>query len=334
MDKDSEKSAPTILDKFEQFSKIFATVLVPLVLAIGGWIIQTTVEHDKQQAAIIQADRQSALERDRTEQQRTIDQQRVSLEYVKIAKEILTNSKEVPVELARWSWQLLNDVAPTKFDPEDLKKLIERNDRIPAPAASPVALTAGPIDLNGFVIFVNRTRIERRDGKSFSRTVGSYYVTYQGEKLPDLGGATVEREGPGDNSMSGVLNHRRLEAGIYPLFTHAGAGNKYRTFGFAEPGSLQVPPWPALRLENTGNRSGILLHPAAGYLTNVGTINLSKPLAGPVDDIDFEDSRARVISVIQAMKDKLGNGFPSSNNQLIQNAWIVIADESQDSAAK
>jgi hypothetical protein len=69
MDKD-EKSAPTILDKFEQFSKIFATVLVPLVLAIGGWIIQTTVEHDKQEAAKIQADRQSALERERTNQQR------------------------------------------------------------------------------------------------------------------------------------------------------------------------------------------------------------------------------------------------------------------------
>jgi|EndMetStandDraft_6_1072998.scaffolds.fasta_scaffold240826_1 hypothetical protein len=71
MDKD-EKSAPTILDKFEQFSKIFATVLVPLVLAIGGWIIQTTVEHDKQEAAKIQADRQSALERERTNQQRTV----------------------------------------------------------------------------------------------------------------------------------------------------------------------------------------------------------------------------------------------------------------------
>src|SRR6185369_12262839 len=125
MDKD-EKSAPTILDKFEQFSKIFATVLVPLVLAIGGWIIQTTVEHDKQEAAKIQADRQSALERERTHQQRTLEQQRVSLEYVKIAKEILT-AKEAPIELSRWSWLLLNDVAPTKFDREDLKKLIKRS---------------------------------------------------------------------------------------------------------------------------------------------------------------------------------------------------------------
>ena len=47
----------------------------------------------------------------------------------------------------------------------------------------------------------------------------------------------------------------------------------------------------------------------------------------------FEDSRARVISLIQAMKEKLGDGFPSSNNMVIPNAWIVLADDSQDSAA-
>ena len=70
--------------------------------------------------------------------------------------------------------------------------------------SAPVARAAAPVDLNGFVIFVNRTRMERRDGKPFARTVGSYHVTYQGEKLPDLEGTTVEREGPGDNSMSGV----------------------------------------------------------------------------------------------------------------------------------
>lgn len=200
--------------------------------------------------------------------------------------------------------------------------------------SAPVARAAAPVDLNGFVIFVNRTRMERRDGKPFARTVGSYYVTYQGEKLPDLEGTTVEREGPGDNSMSGVENHRRLEAGAYPLSTHGGAGDKYKTIGFAEPGGLQVRPWPALGLEDTGDRSGILLHPAAGYLMSIGTVNLSKPLAGAADDIDFEDSRARVISLIEAMKTKLGSGFPSSNNMPIPNAWILIADESEDSAAK
>lgn len=330
--KSDRQSSPTVLDKLEQFSKIFATVLVPLILAIGGWAIQATIEHDKQAAAIIQANRQSALERDRTEQQRRIDQERVSLEYVKIAKEILTNTKDVPIELTRWSWQLLNNVSPTKFDPEDLKKLIERNDKIPTPVISPIPRSVVP-DLNGFVIFVQRSRTERREDKNFSRTVGTYYVTYEGEKLPNLEGATAEREGPGDNSRNGVLARRRLQAGAYPLFTHAGADNKYRTLGFAEPGGLQVRPWPALRLEETGDRGGILLHPAAGFLMSVGTINLSKPLNGPTDDIDFQDSRARVIALIEAMKANMRGNFPSTNNVRIQNAWIVIADELDDSAA-
>ena len=67
---------------------------------------------------------------------------------------------------------------------------------------------------------------------------------------------------------------------------------------------------------------------------SIGTVNLSKPLAGAADDIDFEDSRARVISLIEAMKAKLGSGFPSSNNMPIPNAWILIADKFHNSAAK
>lgn len=109
------------LDQLEQIAKITATVLVPVVLAIGGWIIQTTIETDKQRATQILSD-----------QQRAVDKERVSLEYVKIAKEVLTASdKALPKELTRWSWKLLNDVSPTKFDAEDLTRLIEGNERIP-----------------------------------------------------------------------------------------------------------------------------------------------------------------------------------------------------------
>jgi Fungal chitosanase of glycosyl hydrolase group 75 len=121
-----EKKSPTVLDQIEQVAKISATVALPLIVAIGGWIIQTAIEDDKQRAAQIQADQQSAL-----------DQQRVSLEYVKIAMGILTSENaKIPKELTRWSWLLLNDQSPKKFDPEDLKKLIERDDRIPAPSTS------------------------------------------------------------------------------------------------------------------------------------------------------------------------------------------------------
>lgn len=118
---------PTVLDKIEQMTKILATIALPLIVAIGGWIIQTTIEDNKTRTAQMQAVQQQAL-----------DQQRVSLEYVKIAMGILTSeSPKIPKELTRWSWQLLDEQSPKKFDPADLKKLIERDDRIPTAASTP-----------------------------------------------------------------------------------------------------------------------------------------------------------------------------------------------------
>jgi hypothetical protein len=117
------KSPPTALDNVEQLAKIFATAAIPVIVALGGWAIQTTIEKDKERAAEIQRRQQSALDKDK-----------ISLEYVKLAKDILTSSeKGIPMELTKWSWQLIDGVSPVKFDPEDLRKLIARNDRIPAP---------------------------------------------------------------------------------------------------------------------------------------------------------------------------------------------------------
>src|SRR5262245_11462675 len=114
------------LDKFEQAAKIFATTMIPIIVALGGWMIQTTIEHDKERAAKIQQDLQSALDKDK-----------ISLEYVKIAKEILTSSEQkIPKELTTWSWKLLDGVSPIKFDKDALNRLIEREDRIPPPAPS------------------------------------------------------------------------------------------------------------------------------------------------------------------------------------------------------
>jgi lysozyme family protein len=127
---DNGQATPTTLDRLEQVAKIFATVAIPIVVAIGGWIIQTTVEHDKERAAQIQQEQQSAIDKDK-----------ISLEYVKIAKDILTSTDNVPPELTTWSWRLLDGVSPVKFAREDLDRLIKRQERIPAPAASPGALT-------------------------------------------------------------------------------------------------------------------------------------------------------------------------------------------------
>jgi len=123
----SEEKSPTLLDQIEQIAKIGATVLVPVVLAVGGWVIQTSIERDKEQAAQILS-----------EQQRAADREKISLEYVKIAKEILTSDKQVPKVLTKWSWQLIDKVSPRPFDPQDLKSLIEGNEKIPV-AASPSA---------------------------------------------------------------------------------------------------------------------------------------------------------------------------------------------------
>jgi hypothetical protein len=84
-------------------------------------------------------------------QQQALDRQRVSLEYVKIAMGILTSeSAKIPKELTRWSWQLLNEQSPKKFDPEDLKKLIDRDDRIPTPIVSTPGLPIANVNLTFF----------------------------------------------------------------------------------------------------------------------------------------------------------------------------------------
>jgi hypothetical protein len=319
----NEGRGPTYLDKIEQASKILATALIPVIIAIGGWIIQTTIEKDKERAAQISSNQQSAA-----------DKEKVSLEYVKLAKEILTSEKQPPKELTKWSWRLIDQVSPRHFDPEDLDHVIEGNVKIPSPPANSERLRqrswATPSNLDGFVISVLRARTERRSGSAFSRTIGYYHVFFDGQQLAGLDGMTVERQGPGDNSPAGAANHRRLEAGVYPLYTSG--GDRYRTYGYADPGGLSVRPWPAIRIEDTGDRAGIIIHPAAGYLMSIGTINLSKPLAGPAADIDYADSRQRTIALIDAMKEKLGNNFPGTNNMLIQNAWIVIAGEPSETS--
>jgi len=101
------------LDNIEQGAKIFATAAIPVIIALGGWAIQATIEHDKEQ----------------------VDKDKISLEYVKIAKDILTSTeKDVPAELTTWSWRLLDGVSPIKFDKGDLDRLIARKERIPAPS--------------------------------------------------------------------------------------------------------------------------------------------------------------------------------------------------------
>lgn len=203
----------------------------------------------------------------------------------------------------------------------------------PPPVQPPAPPTSGssnvlPPDQDGFVICIDRKATQMRDGKGFRRTVGFYQAFFNRQPIADISGTAVERQGPGDNTNTGVAHHARLAQKSYPLFTHAGGQNKYRTLGFANPGGIKIRPWPSIRIGDTGVRSGVLIHCAAGYLMSIGCINLTgRHLSNAKDDIEFPDSREHVIRLIQSMKQHLGTQFPSSNNVKIQNAALVIRGE-------
>ena len=186
-----------------------------------------------------------------------------------------------------------------------------------------IAVTEGsmPIQKTGWELLITRLREDSRNGKR--RTVGRYQVYHEGTPVDGLSGMCAETRGRGDNSKSG--NNRRIEAGGYPLRTQDGA--KYVTIGYKESTSATVTPRPGLDVGNTDHRIGILIHPGRGFLSSVGCINPAKSLEGPKADIDFVDSRKRMIALINDMKLFLGDAFPKSNGRPIPRASLVIDGE-------
>jgi hypothetical protein len=189
-------------------------------------------------------------------------------------------------------------------------------------AASPAPIGAGKVPTTGFCLFLQRVRQEQRAGILHPRTVSDYQCYWQGEAIGDLNGQMVERNGPGDNTATGVTRHLRIEARQYPLAIQDGA---YKTYGYAAAG----PPLPALALENTGKRTGILLHPCHddkdGFLSSIGCLNPAIGLKNADSRIDLADSRSRVIAIIEALKLRLGITFPKHG--LISGATILIEGE-------
>ena len=158
---------------------------------------------------------------------------------------------------------------------------------------------------------MKRRRVEHRAGRG-TRTVGDYSAFFRGQKVPGLEGMVFEAHGPGDNTATGTAHHRRLEARIYPLGTHSSAGlfPKYATHGYTGSTIAGAQARPSIRLDNTGYRAGVLFHPGMGFLWSIGCLNFSKPLSGPDKDIDYTDSRARVIAVIEDMKARTRRRIP------------------------
>jgi uncharacterized protein DUF5675 len=185
-----------------------------------------------------------------------------------------------------------------------------------------------PIENKGWEIQIKRTSQARRKGTGFARTISSYQVFHDGKEVDGLSGNFVERQGPGDNSETGVDNHRRIAPGRYPLSTHASPKKnnaiKYKTIGYDKSPDIGALPRPAILFLDTGSRGGILIHPGNGYIWSIGCFNPGRNLKTAADNLKFSESRPMVIALIDDMKNFLGDKFPKSNGEQIPTAFAVV----------
>jgi hypothetical protein len=181
-----------------------------------------------------------------------------------------------------------------------------------------------PITGNGWELQVTRLGIQQSGSQS--RTYGAYQVYRDGQPAADLSGNICECTGPGENSVAGTSE--RIEQGRYPLWTQF--GERYRTIGYST--DMDVPaqlPMPGILLENTGNRIGILIHPGHPphlYLSSIGCLNPTRPLLS-TDEMGFWESRARVIALIDDLRNFAPETFEQEDSNRISNAWAVIDGE-------
>jgi hypothetical protein len=197
-----------------------------------------------------------------------------------------------------------------------------------------------PITGHGWEFHVQRLGMHRR-GDAL-RTYGSYRVLVEGAPAPPrngipLAGFVCETKGPGRNHPQG--NGLRIEQGRYPITTQFG---KYVSIGYSTDTQVAAQPhMPAVALTDTDQRTGILIHPGhpaeAGdppfaFVSSIGCFNLTKALQ-PADDIEYFESRARVIALIDslaefgpgAFHDAHGNAI--KQNTLIPRAFAVVDGE-------
>jgi hypothetical protein len=183
-----------------------------------------------------------------------------------------------------------------------------------------------PISGSGWELQIRRLGIQRSG--PLTRTYGSYQVFLDGQPLEGLSGNVCECPGLGENDTPG--SDKRIEQGRYPLLTQFGA--RYRTVGYTPNVAVtedEAPlPLPGLLVGDTGNRVAILIHPGHVphlYLSSIGCLNLTRPL-GAADEMDFLESRSRVIALIDALKVKSPQAFENEESTSL-NAWLVIDGE-------
>jgi hypothetical protein len=180
-----------------------------------------------------------------------------------------------------------------------------------------------PITGRGWELHVKRLGLQTH--ARVTRTYASYQVHRDGVADARLFGHLCECTGPGDNLHSRAT---RIKEGRYPLSTHF--GRKYKTIGFSmDTHAPAVQPMPGLLLMSTGNRTAILIHPGHPpklYLSSIGCLNPTKPL-GKDDNMEFFESRARVLALIDSLRAFSPDTFRNSRPTPIPDAAVVIDGE-------
>ena len=185
----------------------------------------------------------------------------------------------------------------------------------PAPA-SPVPELPG-----GWVFVVQRLQGRTPPWQEVRRTVGTYQVYRNGKPVAGLSGTTVERQGPGDNGATGKRQHRCIEAATYALFTHD--TDNYSTVDYETNGDH---PRPAIEVGGTGRRIGILIHPASGYGSTIGCVNLSDHLANANSDFSPCRQHAPCHCGDRRSQDFNGGTLPSGEGVPLANCHLVVRD--------
>ena len=175
----------------------------------------------------------------------------------------------------------------------------------------------------GWEFLVERLVMHESGGRR--RTYGRYQVYRDGAADAALSGFVCECPGPGDNAVPDT--GLRIEPGRYPLTTQFG---RYRTMGFSDDlAEAGRDPMPGFRLEETGARTAILVHPGHPpdlYLSSVGCLNVTGPIE-PGQVMDYWESRARVIALIDDLCRHAPGAFATATNTPIEGAFAVIVGE-------
>jgi hypothetical protein len=174
------------------------------------------------------------------------------------------------------------------------------------------------------------TRLGIQRSAVCTRTYGSYQAFLKDKPIDELSGNVCECPGPGENDKPGSKkNRKRIKAGRYPLWTvyrpHFHTMNYYLKLD--PPGQH---PMPGILLDEKATyvRDGIIIHPGHPdtlYISSIGCLNLTKPLQA-TEKMDFQDSRSRVIAIIDNLRSFAPQAFEPNHEQRIPDASIVIAD--------